>query len=251
MSMGRVSRRGLCWSRLRRLLGSAAVAWLVAAPAGAWERYASGEGVTVYITDVPGQSVPRFKGVATIDADPLLLLAVLDDVGRSCEWNAACVHSNVLRTRGDFDHLVHIRLKATWPVSDRDAVLQTDARVLDQATRVTASFRGVAYPGRKPADGVVRFAMLHGRYDIRAIAPGRSSVEYVIDSDPSGMIPSWFVKYAVKNVPISTLAGLRKQAKRRAADYAAFVARHRALAVPAPPPAAPAPPPKAPPAAAP
>ena len=213
--------------------------------AGGWERIAREKGVSVYIRDIPGRDVPRFKGVATIDAEPLLLLAVLADVERACEWNAACVHARIVQKRGEFDIDFHNRLKATWPVSDRDAVLRTLARIEDGGARVYAEFRAVA-SSPAPASGVVRFPMLHGRYEIRRTAEGRSRVEYVIDANPGGWVPAWFVKYAVKNVPLDTLTGLRRQAKKMATHYAPFVARHRgpppAATVPtAPPPGPPAP----------
>lgn len=196
------------------------------AGAAGWEKVASERGVRVYIREVPGRDVPRFKGVATIDADPLLLLAVLADVERACEWNAACVHARIVQKRGEFDLDFHNRLKATWPVSDRDAVLRTSARIEDGGNRVYAEFRAIQ-SAPAPAKGVVRFPMLHGRYRIRRNAKGGSDVEYVIDADPGGWVPNWFVKYAVKNVPLDTLTGLRRQAAKRAADYADFVRRHR------------------------
>lgn len=205
------------------------------AAATGWEKVASERGVRVYIREVPGRDVPRFKGVATIDADPLLLLAVLADVERACEWNAACVHARMVQKRSEFDLDFHNRLKATWPVSDRDAVLRTSARIEDGGNRVYAEFRAIQ-SAPAAAKGVVRFPMLHGRYTIRRNAKGGSNVEYVIDADPGGWVPNWFVKYAVKNVPLDTLTGLRRQAAKRAADYADFVARHR------PPPPPPAPP---------
>lgn len=196
--------------------------------AAGWTKFAHDDGVTVYIQEDPHRELPRFKGVATIQAEPLLILAVLADVGRSCEWNAACVHSTVIETRSEFEVVFHNRLRATWPVSDRDAVLRTGARIHDRGARVEATFDAIAWPAIRPANGVVRFPVLHGRYDIRRIAPGRSHLEYIIDANPGGMIPSWFVRYGVKNVPTSTIAGLRRQIVKRGASYKDFVARHGA-----------------------
>ena len=213
------------------LLGALAACALpgLAAAAG-WEKFAHDDGVTVYIQDDAQREIPRFKGVATVEAEPLLILAVLADVARSCEWNAACVHSNILETRSEFEVIFHNRLRATWPVSDRDAVLRTGARILDAGARVVATFDAISWPAVRPAKGVVRFPVLHGRYDIRRVAPGRSHLEYVIDSAPGGMIPNWFVRYGVKNVPTSTIAGLRRQIVKRGASYADFVTRHAAAA---------------------
>lgn len=214
------------WLAAVALLVLGALATSMEASAAGWEKFAQEDGVTVYIQEDHKRDLPRFKGVATINAEPLLLLAVLADVARSCEWNAACVHSNVVETRSEFEVVFHNRLAATWPVADRDAVLRTGATIVDGGARVEATFDAIAWPKIRPAKGVVRFPVLHGRYEIRRVAPGRSHLEYIIDANPGGMIPTWFVRYGIKNVPTSTIAGLRRQVVKRAALYADFVKRH-------------------------
>ena len=213
------------------VLGLALLAWTAAAPsaqASSWRRIARENGISVFIHEIPGKAVPRFKAEMTVDIEPLQLLAVLADVGRACEWNAACVHSRVLVRRSDFDVTFHNRLSATWPVSDRDAILRTSAKVADGGDKVTASFRAVADAKPGPASGVVRFPLLIGRYDIERGDTGHTKVVYTIDTDPGGWVPSWFIRYAVKNVPLATLDGLRTQAGKTLSDYAAFRQRHGA-----------------------
>ena len=48
--------------------------------AGKWRYVTKGEGVRVYDMPEEGRAVPRFRGVATIEAPALQLLAILGDV---------------------------------------------------------------------------------------------------------------------------------------------------------------------------
>mgnify|MGYP002630323595 CR=1 FL=1 len=227
-------------------LGAAlfALAAVIALPhpahaAGKWRLVTQDEGVRVYDMPEAGRAVPRFRGVATIEAPALHLLAILGDVARSCEWNTACKHSVLLHKVDDLRMTFHNRLKAPWPVSDRDAILKTSALISKDGKTITALFRAIAYPSRPPASGVVRFPKLVGQYAMTVLGPTTTKVVYTIDSDSGGWLPDWVVRYATKKVPIGTLAGLRAQATRTRGKYDAFIAKHTAKA-PAPAPAPPA-----------
>ena len=194
--------------------------------AAGWKFATKDKGVRVLLQDVPGRRVPKFRGIITINAPVMQLLAVLADIPRSCEWNAACVHARVVKKRSDIDILFHLRLKAPWPVSDRDAILRTNAKIRKDGKVVYATFRAMPYRAIKPASGVVRFPRLIGKYTMTAVGPNRTHVVYTIDSDSGGWIPTWLVRYATQKVPVATLVGLRKQAKKTKGAYAAFIKKH-------------------------
>jgi hypothetical protein len=218
--------RRRCLVAVALAVALAAVLLPALASASPWKRIAHEKGISVYVRELAGRAVPRFKAEMTVDIEPLQLLAVLADVGRACEWNAACVHSNVIERRSDFDVTFHNRLSATWPVSDRDAVLRTSARIRKGGDEIFASFKAIANASPKPADGVVRFPMLVGRYVISRKTGGATRVVYTIDTDPGGWVPTWFIRYAVKNVPLATLDGLRRQAGKTMDHYRPFRERH-------------------------
>ncbi|MBP47699.1 MAG: hypothetical protein CMH53_07155 [Myxococcales bacterium] len=217
------------WGRLRHWLLAALLVSVLSpslCAAKGWKFATSERGISVFLQQEPGRQVPKFRGVVTIDQPVMQLLAVLADIPRSCEWNAACVHARVVKRSSDFKMLFHLRLKAPWPVSDRDAVLKTSARVRADGKRVKAIFRAIPYGKIKPASGVVRFPRLIGTYVMNAIGPNRTQVKYTIDSESGGWLPNWLVRYATQKVPIATLDGLRKQAKKTKGTYAAFIARN-------------------------
>jgi hypothetical protein len=112
-------------------------------------------------------------------------------------------------------------------VSDRDAIFKARARILEGGRRVRANFDAIPWPALPPPPGVVRFARLHGSYEMTALAASLTRVVYQIDAHPGGMVPDWFVRYSSKYVPIATLSNLRKESRRIGTRYKDFIARHR------------------------
>lgn len=41
--------------------------------------------------EVAGQDLPEFRGTTTINADLYELAAILDDLGKFCDWNKRCI----------------------------------------------------------------------------------------------------------------------------------------------------------------
>lgn len=205
-------------------------AGLAAGPAQAagWERLTRDDGITVYTQAQPGKEVPRFKGVGNVSGNILHILAVLADIDRTCEWQDACHSRRVIKRDGEFEVTFQIRLEAPWPIADRDVVLSTSASVSPDGDVVKADFKRVANSAVRPASGVVRMSELHGRYRLRRIDDDHTRVQYIIDSDPAGSIPSWFVRYATKWVPVSTIQGLRKQVRKTRGHYDKVIAGYRA-----------------------
>lgn len=197
------------------------------ATAGAhWQRISSSEGVSVYVLPDDSRDVPLFKGVTTIKAPILNLLAILTDVDRACEWNLRCHSVRTIHRMDPLNVVFYNRLSAPWPVDDRDAVYRASARISQSGRRVDAVFRAISRPEILIPAGVVRFPRLVGTYRLESLGAGSTRVTYQIDADPGGMVPTWFVRYASKGVPTATLNGLRREAGRIGKRYATFVARY-------------------------
>lgn len=224
-------------SHRQRLLGLLAGLLLAAglvlaarAPAQAsprWQRIASDKGIDVYALPDDKRDVPLFKGVTTIRAPILELLAILTDVDRACSWNLRCHTARTLQRTDDLHVIFYNRLDAPWPVDDRDAVYKAEARILDGGKQVRATFRAIKWPALPVPSGVVRFPHLIGTYRMDSLGPHATRVSYQIDASPGGMVPDWLVSYTSKRVPIATLSGLRRESRRIGKRYAAFVARHQ------------------------
>lgn len=165
---------------------------------------------------------PSFRGITVIDASLPRVLAVLRDVSRHVEWRSRCVESRILARESPRVALLYNRIAGSWPVADRDAVLRSETHV-DGPDAAHIDLRAVDSPLAPARDGAVRMPRLEGRYALRALAPERTRVEYRMQLDLGGVVPGWLARFATEDMPVRTLAGLRRQVEATQGAYAAFV----------------------------
>jgi len=225
-------------SRSRRRNGAAwlALAWLAAAAlarADDWQPVLSDDGVSVRERPAPGRTLPDFQGEVVIDADPYQILAVITDVPAQTTWMWQCVESRVLESGGDGVQVIHHRIKAHWPATDRDVVFRSIARVVEPGRRVSVRFSSESNAAAPPSSGLVRMPLLDGEFDVVALAPERSRVTYTVAADPGGLLPARFLSETVRQSPFDTLVGLRRRVAEMRGRYADVIARLRALQPPA------------------
>ncbi len=181
------------------------------------------DGITVTKRDVKGRSLPIFRGVAVIDSKITQVLAVMYDVDRHPEWMHRCVGAKLFKRWGDRGFLIYNRTKVPWPASDRDAILRVDVSVNWAKREVILRFKSVESSFMGPVDGVVRMPKLKGFYKLKEVDGKNTHVEYQVDADPGGWIPSWIATLVTRTLPFGTLRKLRFQARRTNGWYAARV----------------------------
>jgi hypothetical protein len=184
------------------------------------------------VREVDGIEVARregdgaaFRATTVIDATLPHVLAVLRDVPRHVEWRSRCVESRVLERQSDRIALLYNRMAGSWPLSDRDAVLRSETHI-DGPDAVRIEARNVDSPLAPDPDGAVRIE-LAGRYALRALDPRRTRVEYRMRVDLGGTVPGWIARFTVEDMPLATLAGLRRQVAKTGDVYGGFIGAWR------------------------
>jgi hypothetical protein len=200
------------------LLSILIIATPVDAAAARWKWVTDVDGIRVTMRD-NGRSFPTFRGAGVVDTHLFQVLAVISDVSRHTEWIYHCKSARLLRKIDEENRVVYGRTAAPWPVADRDAVFRSRAFANVKKREVLVKFWAVKSSRMRKVPGVVRMVRLRGHYRLRALGDARTYVEYQVDADPRGLIPGWLAKIATKRLPLFTLQGLRKQAKRTEGWY--------------------------------
>ena len=190
-----------------------------------WTLVTEEDGVEVSQRPVPGRSLPVLRGIGVVEANLFEVLAVIRDVERLNEWVHTCIESRLLGIEGDAVAYAYTRSDAPWPVSDRDVVVRSETLVLEAGAEVHIRFRSVEHDSQGEVDGVVRMPRLRGHYRLRVTEAGRTRVEYQVDADPGGRLPTWLVRRTARDIPLRTIVNLRKQVARTRGEYADFVRR--------------------------
>jgi hypothetical protein len=184
-----------------------------------WTRVAEDEGIVVSSRPSDRSELPIFRGVAQVDAPLLQVLAVVTDADRHQEWLFSCSDSALVAQTSAATGIVYNRTKAPWPVPDRDVVLDSRVEIVDGEREVIVRFSATEHPERPPTKGVVRMPYLQGHYHLRAADEGRTRVEYQVDSDPGGSLPTWLATRGTRDMPLETLRALRSQLARTRGAY--------------------------------
>lgn len=194
-----------------------------AAPAPAvepgWTRVTDEDGILVTSRPSERSPLPIFRGVGRVDASLLEVLAVITDADRHREWVYSCSDSALVEQTSDTTGIVYNRTDTPWPAADRDVVLDSRIELLDGEREVIVRFFAIDHPARPPQEGVIRMTYLQGHYHLWAEGDARTRVEYQVDSDPGGRLPTGLATRGTRDMPLHTLVGLRAQLERTRGLY--------------------------------
>lgn len=212
-----------------------------AAPDDGWTPVAEEDGVVVTSQPSEHSPLPIFRGVGHVSAPLLEVLAVVTDAERHQEWVFSCADSALVEQTSETTGIVYNRNDTPWPVPDRDVVLDSRVEIIDGEREVIVRFTATSHPKRPPMNGVVRMPYLRGHYHLWAEGDARTRVEFQVDGDPGGTLPTWIATRGTRDIPLETLRSLRTQVVRTRGAYDDRIAEFRRtlLHQPSPQPTAP------------
>ncbi len=197
-----------------------------AAQASDWQRISTDDGVIVDTRDVPGESLPIFRGIVTIHASIYEVAAVIQDIDSGCEWTKRCVASREVQRLSESERLFYSRNSAPWPVQDRDVVLHGHVTGLEEGKDILIRFENATSPLQPPAKGAVRMPKVVGFYRLVRTGPRTTRVEFQVEAHLGGWIPDWAARMSSKNIPHDTLVGLAHFVPKAKARYKPFLQAH-------------------------
>jgi hypothetical protein len=193
-----------------------------------WRRVVKEDGITVSVRDVPGRGFPTFRGVGLIYANIFDVMAVLSDIKRYPQWVENCKTARLLKKYNELERMIYQRTDVPWPISDRDSVNRSRAVVDLKRRTVNIKFWAVKSRSMPKVDGVVRMEDLRGHYLLTEVSENKTRIDFKVDADPGGMIPTWLAKMASRRLPLKSIQRLRKQVNRTKGWYAKRIKRWRA-----------------------
>ena len=184
---------------------------LSAVAAKGWELVGVYETVKVSRKTVKDSSLFAFRGV-TEAAIPLdILIGTFIDPKERRHWvDRYAAHTTIKKT--PFSETYWIQFDLPPLVSDRDYVLQSDAKIDQKAGTIEVSIKSVTHP-KYPPDCCVRAEIKGTYYKFTALSKTRTKLEVEVHTDPKGMLPSWLVNLIQKKWPSKTLSSLIKRAR--------------------------------------
>lgn len=175
---------------------------LALAPADeGWQEVAKAKGLVVYNRARPGSEVREVLAIGTFDASPEHVHRVLDDNAHYQDFMPYTKVSRVLKREGS-TVWSYERINAPL-VAERDYTVKITHQQLTRADGSVVmhhAFTQSNADGPAAVDGVVRIAVLDGRWELEPIEGGaRTRATYWVYTSPGGSVPTFLVNAANTN----------------------------------------------------
>jgi len=173
-----------------------------------WELKKERNGIRVYTKDVPGAPLKAIRAETIFDAPVENCISVLKDVEGFILLFPDCYYSEGLKKSGDTVQLQYIRLKAPWPVTDRDYAYRYVFRPMGNgAVKVLSQCLPDAYPMQ---DSHIRIDKGEGYLLFTPTSDGRTALDYRFHGSPGGSVPGWLANSAVTESPVKMLENFHR-----------------------------------------
>jgi hypothetical protein len=200
-------------------------------PERGWVPVGLRHGIEVFVRGLPDTSLPRVRGEAVIEADLLLVLAVLADVHRSAEWVPLVVEARYLEAEPSAGVWIYQRGRAPIPANlflwDRDVVVHSELIEEEPNVSYRVNFQAAEPERVKLPPKVVRMPRMNGFSELIRLGPRRTRVIFEVELDAGGSLPPAAEVYAVRELPFDSLYALRQRVGEVAGDYEELVERWR------------------------
>jgi hypothetical protein len=174
-----------------------------------WKLRKEESGISIYTRKVQNSSFEQFKGVVSITNTSLTeVLDVIIDINNYTSLFPDCIEAKVLRKQGKYYDIHYVRMRAPWPVKDRDAVYESATTISVDGKYAKVLLKPVSSYSDERKD-IVRIRKGTGYWELEEDAGNNVKVIYVFHADPGGNIPAWLVNSIVVENPFKTLINLK------------------------------------------
>ncbi len=183
-----------------------------APPKTKWTHRTTRDGVSVSTANKEGSPFLTFKATIEIDAPSAAVLRVLREIENYTEWFAFTETAHVLRTTTRAK-IIYMETQFPWPFSNEDMVFSVTEKVTPASDGSVTTLYLEGIPNARPSlAGIYRMKRANGWIQVR---PHQTSttVTYVMHSELGGSVPLWMANQNIHELPIRTLAGLRRTVK--------------------------------------
>lgn len=177
-----------------------------------WELGKNEKGIRVYTRSVEGSPIKEVKADLQLDGSLSSVVAFVKDIPNYPNWMYGCSEARILKMNGDTELYFYQRIKAPWPVSDRDLCAHYVIRMDTKTGELKLSSR--AEPKLLPeVPGVIRVKNSHSNWTVKSLGNGKLSGEYHLVTDPAGLIPAWLINMFITDGPLSSLSKMKEGIK--------------------------------------
>jgi hypothetical protein len=174
-----------------------------------WKLKKEADGISVYTRSVEGSSFDEFKAIAIISGASLdTVLNILIDVKNNTRLIPDCTESRILFQRDRYYGIYYFRIRAPWPIKDRDGVYKSETSVTNDGKLAHISVSPLGSYLEEKKD-LIRMYGGVGYWEIEELPDKNLKITYQFHGEPGGNIPGWLANSVIVSNPFNTLKNLR------------------------------------------
>ena len=170
----------------------------------------------------PEDEVNTYRGTTTMPISIERIAYVLDDTESKKEWVSRLKEETRLEENpSSYRSIAYQHYNLSWPVSDRDYVIESKWTVMKDMKLPTAilSIKSTIRDDVPEIEGRVRGQLDRLVYKLEKLKSNQTRVTVEIMVNPKGLLPNFMINLIQKEWPITTLRQLNAQALKGSAIH--------------------------------
>ena len=170
----------------------------------------------------PEDEVNTYRGTTTMPISIERIAYVLDDTESKKEWVSRLKEETRLEENSSsYRSIAYQHYNLSWPVSDRDYVIESKWTVMEDMKLPTAilSIKSIIRDDVPEIEGRVRGQLDRLVYKLEKLKSNQTRVTVEIMVNPKGLLPNFMINLIQKEWPITTLRQLNAQALKGSAIH--------------------------------
>ena len=175
-----------------------------------WKQEKDKDGIKVYVSELKDSKFKAVKVECTLTGSYAKLVSTLINVSHNSDWVYNTKNSYLLRRNNPLDFIYYTETHLPWPLSNRDAVIHL--RIKTDSLPKFLTISGICEPKFIPEkSGKVRVPHYAANWTVTMPGPQAIHINYVVEVDPGGSIPSWIANMFVDKGPYESFKKLAEQ----------------------------------------
>ena len=170
----------------------------------------------------PEDEVNTYRGTTTMPISIERIAYILDDTDGKIEWVSRLEEENRLEGNPfSYRSIAYQHYNLSWPVSDRDYVIESKWTVIKDMKLPTAvlSIKSIIRDDVPEIKGRVRGQLDRLVYKLEKLESNKTQVTVEVMVNPKGLLPNFMINLIQKEWPITTLRQLNAQALKGSAIH--------------------------------
>lgn len=173
----------------------------------AWQLVKDKKGIKVYTANSKVTHLKAVRVTAVVDGTLEKLISIFKDVENQKRWVYGTKQSYSIKRINDNEILYYVETGLPWPVNNRDIAILMKIKKERAKNQLKVTMMGA--PSAIPLNkGKERVSYFSGIWIVKAINKDKISIDYILDVDPGGQMPSWAVNLFIAKGPYQTFSKL-------------------------------------------